>query len=290
MITHLRSLAVSALDPATLLPFYEQTWGLTAVARTDDGRIHLRANGSEHHVLTLVPGDGHSLEGIGLAVADAAAVDAIADRLTTIAVPPGTRAEIDGGGYGVTFHDPEGRLVEISAGLTEHSAAAREIGPDRLSHVVLNSVDMAASVPFWTDVLGFRVSDTYENDMMVFLRCNTIHHCVVLAPGRWTSLNHVAFEVGSTDEVMTALGRLRKAGCDTIWGPGRHGPGGNVFCYFTDPAGNVIEYTAELLQVGADWEPQVWQRSPENADVWGTGGGITPEVAAAMANPPAGAR
>jgi catechol 2,3-dioxygenase-like lactoylglutathione lyase family enzyme len=294
MITHLRSIAVSAVDPAALLPFYEQTWGLAALGRADDGRIHLRANGSEHHVLTLVPGEGHSLEGIGLAVADAAAVDALAERLRSagapVEVPPGPREGINGGGYGVTVRDPEGRRVEISAGLVEHHGPARDFGPDRLSHVVLNAVDPSASVTFWTDVLGFRVSDRYEDDLMVFLRCNSVHHCVVIAPGRWTSLNHVAFEVGSADEVMTALGRLRAAGCDTIWGPGRHGPGGNVFCYFTDPAGNVVEYTAELLQVGADWEPQVWQRTPRNADVWGTGGGITPQVAAAMANPPAGQR
>ena len=48
---------------------------------------------------------------------------------------------------------------------------------------------------------------------------------------------------------MRALGRMRRAGHDTIWGPGRHGPGGNVFCYFIDPAGNVIEYTAELIEL-----------------------------------------
>ncbi len=151
---------------------------------------------------------------------------------------------------------------------------------------MLNSVNVAASSSFYTEVLGFHVSDRYENDKMVFLRCNEKHHCIVLAQGEWTSLNHVAFEVKNADEVMKALGRMRKSGIDTIWGPGRHGPGGNVFCYFTDPVGTVIEYTAELLEVDDDWEPSVWSRTPENADVWGTSGGISPEVLEVMANPP----
>ncbi len=288
-ITHLRSIAISAKDPRSLLPFYEDTWGLQQVGSTPEGGLLLRANGQEHHVLELAPGGGHSLEKICLGANDAAAVDALAAVLRKnsvgILAGPGPRDD-SAGGYGVSFRDPQGRLLEVSAELRQHDVVNRGYGPDRLSHIVLNSVDVPTSRAFYTDVLGFQVSDTYENDVMVFLRCNEMHHCIVLTPAQWTSLNHVAFEVESGDEVMKSLGRMRKAGFDTIWGPGRHGPGGNVFCYFTDPVGNVIEYTAELLQVDDSWEAQVWQRTPENADVWGTSGGITPEVIAAMANPP----
>ncbi len=291
-ITHLRSIAISATDPDDLLPFYEQTWGLSEVARTDDGTILLRANGAEHHVMSLVAGSGHTLEGIGLGADSDAYVDelaaSLAERGVEVVTGPAARPEIAGGGYGVSFRDPEGRLVEVSHGLVEHEVVDRDHGPDRLSHIVLNSVAVPSSRDFYVDLLGFQVSDTYERDLMIFLRCNELHHCVVLAPGEWTSLNHVAFEVESADEVMKSLGRMRKAGFETIWGPGRHGPGGNVFCYFTDPVGNVIEYTAELLELDESWEPQVWARTPDNADVWGTSGGITPEVIAAMANPPQG--
>lgn len=294
VITHLRSIAISAQDPAELLPFYEETWGLQQVGTTEAGEVQLRGRGAEHHLMSLVPGDGHSMERIGLGAAGPAEVDALAQRLARSGVElvagPGARQD-DAGGYAVSFRDPEGRLVEVSADLVAHDGdTERPFGPDRLSHVVLNSTDLKASQAFWTDVLGFEVSDEYEDDQMIFLRCNTKHHCVVLAPGEWTSLNHVAFEVVSGDEVMRSLGRMRKAGFESIWGPGRHGPGGNVFAYFVDPVGNVIEYTAELIEVGEGWEPQVWERSPGNADVWGTSGGINPAVVAAMANPPAGAR
>lgn len=293
-ITHLRSIAISAVEPDDLLRFYESTWGLLVVARREDGSVALRGNGAEHHVLVLSPGDGHSLAGIGLGATSPAYIDELADTLrdrgVEIVAGPGPRDEDLGGGYGVTFLDPEGRRVEVSHGLAQHDVLEGNAGPDRLSHIVLNSVSVQESREFYVDLLGFSVSDTYERDLMVFLRCNQLHHCIVLTPGEWTSLNHVAFEVESTDEVMKSLGRMQKAGYQSIWGPGRHGPGGNVFCYFTDPVGNVIEYTAELLELDESWEPQVWARTPENADVWGTSGGITPEVIAAMANPPAGAR
>ncbi len=290
-ITHLRSIAISAEDPGDLLTFYRDTWGLRPAGTTPEGRVMLRANGSEHHVLTLVPGTGHSLELISLGASSNEDVDQLAERLraanVTILEGPGPRRG-PGGGYAVTFADPEGRRLEVSADIEAAPVTGGPAaGPDRLSHIVLNSVSVTESAKFYTEVLGFEVSDWYENDLMIFLRCNSLHHCIVLAPGKWTSLNHVAFEVASADDVMKALGRMRKAGIDTIWGPGRHGPGGNVFCYFADPAGNVIEYTAELLVVGSDWEPHEWARSPQNADVWGTSGGITPDVIAAMANPPA---
>jgi catechol 2,3-dioxygenase-like lactoylglutathione lyase family enzyme len=292
-VTRLRSIAVSAPEPSALLPFYEQTWGLRPAGVEPDGTVLLRAAGPEHHVLALVPGPGRTLERIGLAAADRVAIDELTERARSAGTPvldePGERPSA-GGGYGVVLADPEGRAVEIAAGTAEQEVLTGIAGPDRLSHAVLNCVDLAASARFYTEVLGFRVSDRYERDQMVFLRCNEKHHCLVLAPGRWSSLNHVAFEVASADEVMKALGRMRAAGVETIWGPGRHGPGGNVFCYFTDPVGTVIEYTAELLEVDDTWEPSVWARTPENADVWGTSGGITPEVVAAMANPPVGAR
>ena len=89
---------------------------------------------------------------------------------------------------------------------------------------------------------------------------------------------------------MKALGQMRNASFDTIWGSGRHGPGGNVFCYFTAPVSNDIEYTAELLEVGESWGRLVGAWTAQNADISGTSGSVTPPVVAAMANPPTDAR
>ena len=83
----------------------------------------------------------------------------------------------------------------------------------KLGHVVLNVRDVERSAQFYTEVLGFEISDVYPEEMvpggMVFLRCNTDHHGIALVgslkePAANTDLNHVAFEVATLDEVVRA--------------------------------------------------------------------------------------
>jgi catechol 2,3-dioxygenase-like lactoylglutathione lyase family enzyme len=54
----------------------------------------------------------------------------------------------------------------------------------KIGHVVLNCSDLARSVEFYTQVLGFSVSDVYPEAMvpggMVFMRFNSDHHGVAL--------------------------------------------------------------------------------------------------------------
>jgi catechol 2,3-dioxygenase-like lactoylglutathione lyase family enzyme len=95
----------------------------------------------------------------------------------------------------------------------------------KIGHVVLNVTDLAASVRFYTEVLGLLVSDRYPDSMvaggMVFLRCNTDHHGVALVgggqPGARSPLNHFAFEVGSLDEVFRARAWLRAQGVPIVF-------------------------------------------------------------------------
>jgi len=142
--------------------------------------------------------------------------------------------------------------------------------PIRLSHVVLNSADVDAAERFATAQLGFRVSDRTRH--MTFLRCNNVHHCVAYARAGYSSLNHVAFEMADVDGVMRGIGRLRDAGYPCVWGPGRHGPGNNVFGYFVGPHGGLIEYTSEVSEAGDDYKvgsPEDWKWPAGRIDHWG---------------------
>jgi hypothetical protein len=87
---------------------------------------------------------------------------------------------------------------------------------------------------------------------------------------------------------MRGIGSVRKLGPPSMWGPGRHGPGNNVFAYFKDVSGFVCEYTADVQQIVDEqqWVPRVWQRTPEQMDRWGTAGPPSPEMRAAMAGEP----
>ena len=91
----------------------------------------------------------------------------------------------------------------------------------KIGHVVLNVTDLERSVKFYTEVLGFRISDVYPDAMMpggmVFMRCNPDHHGLALIgglPGTSANieLNHVAFELATLDEVVRARDHLKQAG------------------------------------------------------------------------------
>ena len=65
---------------------------------------------------------------------------------------------------------------------------------------------------------------------------------------------------------------MKDAGHPIEWGPGRHGPGNNLFNYFIDPFGVVIEYTAEVEQVDDSYVsrgPEHWKWPPGRIDQWG---------------------
>jgi hypothetical protein len=135
------------------------------------------------------------------------------------------------------------------------------------------------------EVLGFRVSD--RTRMMTFVRCNRKHHCIAYARAEAASLNHIAFELPSIDALMRGIGRMRDAGHACAWGPGRHGPGNNVFAYFIAPFGAVVEYTAEVSEVDDAYKvggPDDWQWPPGRVDHWGVSSKDTARLAAAERN------
>jgi hypothetical protein len=53
-----------------------------------------------------------------------------------------------------------------------------------------------------------------------------------------------------------------------MWGPGRHGPGNNLFAFIEDPDGNWIEVSAEL-EVVCDREIRDWPQAERTLNLWG---------------------
>jgi catechol-2,3-dioxygenase len=136
----------------------------------------------------------------------------------------------------------------------------------------MHSPNHKAAVAWYEKALGFKVSD-WLGDFMCFLRCNSWHHRLAFLPGP-PCLNHVAYDVLSVDDMMRGIGRLKKNDVAIQWGPGRHTAGNNTFSYFITPAGNVVEYTAELEAVDdATWQMTVHKPTPETMDQWGVGVG-----------------
>jgi catechol-2,3-dioxygenase len=119
--------------------------------------------------------------------------------------------------------------------------------PRRLQHVVVTSSDPAASRRFFTDGIGFQVSDEIAGIGASFMRCSTDHHNVLIQPGPFSFLHHTAWEMDDVDAVGRAAAAMVAADASRhVWGLGRHAIGSNYFWYLRDPAGNFAEYSSDL--------------------------------------------
>jgi catechol 2,3-dioxygenase-like lactoylglutathione lyase family enzyme len=195
--------------------------------------------------------------------------------------------ETPGHGYGFRFLDPDNRCVELSAGVTPGRPGNGGAVPLKLAHAVFNTPDIDRATAFYRDLLGFRVSDWSEH-VMSFLRCNAEHHSIAFNAAPHSAYNHTSWTMPSIDALFRAQGRIRDSGSPLMWGTGRHGPGSQVFNYYVEPSGYVVELIADGIEIPSEeaWEAHVWQRKPEFMDLWGTAGPPSAEIRQAMGGAP----
>lgn len=272
-VTALRSVDLETPDVGRSEQFYTSVWGLDLVTR-HEGVTYLRASGVDHHVVALRQGEHPALRAVTFRLHSDAEFEVIAaasqQHGATLLNGPVTNSDPDGGTI-MTIRAPSGGVLCFVHQDIRHAASLPPTNrPTRLAHVNLNATDVDGSAAFFARALGFHLTD--RTKAMAFMRCNSDHHAIVIADAPVNGLNHVAFMMPDLEAVMRGSGRVIDAGFPIAWGVGRHGPGNNVFAYFIDPAGIVIEYTAEVLQVDDSYVvrgPSEWVWPPGRTDHWG---------------------
>jgi catechol 2,3-dioxygenase-like lactoylglutathione lyase family enzyme len=148
--------------------------------------------------------------------------------------------------------------------------------PIDIGHVVLFGADFPAMRGFYTEKLGFIISDEYPGHG-VFMRCqkNGGHHntFVLNRPGK-PGINHVAFTVSDIHEVIGGGIAMSKKGWKTEIGPGRHPISSAYFWYFENPLAAPLEYYADEDYCTEAWKPSTFERKPELFAEWAIAGGI----------------
>jgi catechol 2,3-dioxygenase-like lactoylglutathione lyase family enzyme len=141
----------------------------------------------------------------------------------------------------------------------------------KLGHVVFTVSDIERTTKFWTEILGFQVSDRNEHGM-VFFRHGSDHHTIALVPAKTKEelpkdgrpgFHHCALEVGSVSELFKIRDFLRAKGVPIVY-EGRRGAGSNPGIEFRDPDGFNIELYASMDQVGWDGRSrpaEQWKRA-----------------------------
>lgn len=133
------------------------------------------------------------------------------------------------------------------------------VRPRKLGHVVLGSVNLDATLKFFTEGIGFRVSDQIKGEGS-FLRCSIDHHNVLVLKSPVNYLHHTSWQVNDIDDVGRGASAMLEDNPERhIWGLGRHYAGSNFFWYLKDPAGNFSEYYSDMDCIPEDeiWTPEV---------------------------------
>jgi catechol 2,3-dioxygenase-like lactoylglutathione lyase family enzyme/predicted enzyme related to lactoylglutathione lyase len=273
-VSRLGYAAFEARDPERFAQHHREVLGLTPSAASGSGDVYL-TTGNDHHSVAIEAGSQDKILRLGFQLDASLDLGDVTRVLSGHGVDFVTKTDAEPGISSlVEFADPEGNVVhlfnEVAAGPGVTTGSG--VKPQKLGHVCLRANDVQALSEWYQGVLGFRWSD-WISDFFVFLRCGSDHHSLNLLRGEQPGvMHHMAYELSDPAAVVAACDTLAANGVTLIWGPGRHGPGHNIFTYHFDPAGNVVELFTQLdvMDEANGWfEPRPWHRDvPQRPKRW----------------------
>jgi catechol-2,3-dioxygenase len=259
-----------APDLDVMQTFFEE-FGLHVAERTETA-LYMRGTADDGYV--HVTHLGEEARFIGLAF-DAPTIDDLHHLATLDGFSPVTELDGPGGGSVVRATDPNGFQVEVVAGRGSLGAlptpppdvhndahgrpragAPLRLAPgashvQRLGHCVLEVVDFRATEAWYKEHFGLLTSDEIRLDetmaLGAFLRCDrgaafVDHHTLFLLGVGRAKFNHAAFEVADFDDLMRGHTHLTTHGRHAQWGIGRHFLGSQIYDYWLDPHGHMVEH------------------------------------------------
>ncbi len=263
----LHHLVVASPDPAALADFYARTMGLEVIARDD----RLLATGVERR-LQFVHGGKKTLALAAYAVEDEDQIEVIRERCRRLGVDVHQHSDPMFRTGAISVSDPDG--TRIAFGVDAPTVGEGSGPPARLQHVVVASPDAAALSRFYQDAFGFVLSDEVFDDdgglRTAFLRCSPEHHSFAVFQAHEAWFDHHCYEAGDWGLIRDWGDRFAGLDIPIQWGPGRHGPGNNLFLFVHDLDGNWLEISAELETVAADRPAGAWKHAQKTLNLWGS--------------------
>ena len=201
------------------LDYYTRVLGLCTVAREKNRAILATKPGQE--AIVLEHGDRPAGVRLAFQVAPGSDLGELSARLSKAGLKSETRSDITPGiAQAIVFADPKGTSVEVFSdySFAKDDGADTGIMPRKLGHVAFHTPDVAGTVKFYCDMLGFKVSD-WRSDFFAFLRCSRDHHTINLLQADNANIHHLAFELRDEAEINRACDFLARKDIKLFWGP-----------------------------------------------------------------------
>ncbi|WP_033294833.1 VOC family protein [Amycolatopsis jejuensis] len=263
--TSLSHVALRTPDVEAMAAHYGRHMGLVRHDESTTDHVYL-GFGEGHHSLELIKGTA-GLAHVAFEVGDEGGPERVGERLRDRGV------EVREVGDQLEVTDPDGNVLRWHGAISRTGEFTRGSGrrPLRVQHATFSTHDMEPMVEFYLG-LGFRISDRM-GEVFTWLRSTVEHHSVAIVQGATPNgLDHYSWDLAEWEDFKTWADRLTDNGVPIQWGPGRHGPGGNLFLFYDDPDGNHIELSAEMeryFDERAEYQPRVWEAAPTTVNLWG---------------------
>jgi len=171
------------------------------------------------------------------------------------------------------IRDPQGRQTVFGVSLGA-VATDRKGMPGRLQHVVFQTTELEAMIDFYVNTVGFTVSDNVVDEQSgqlttCFLRSDDEHHSLAFFRGSKNEWDHHCYETNEWNDIRDWGDHFAKERITLFFGPGRHGPGNNLFFMVVDADRNRLEFSAELEITEASRPPGVWPQEEYTLNAWG---------------------
>jgi 2,3-dihydroxybiphenyl 1,2-dioxygenase len=252
-----------------------------ARATTDDGSVVLKIDERAWRI-AVHPGDRTQLAYLGFEVQGPAELGRAERALESAGVVvkriSGSEAEQRSVEELLRFEDPAGNMLELFYGqfcdYTFHSprgVSGFVTGSQGLGHAVIGVTDFETSLAFYTNILGFLVSDyMYQGDSATaFLRCGPREHTIALyevTKDLDSRLQHFMLEVGELDDVGITYDLVQDSEIGVTLTLGRHTNDAMVSFYCRTPSPGI---QMEYGWAGKQMTPRDASVRMTKVDVWG---------------------
>lgn len=263
---YLHHVAFESSQPDRLARFYADAMNMEL---REAAAGEWRCEGPDRRFV-VTAGANKRLAYAGLACRDADGLEELRARAIAegIAVLGSPSPYFEPGAFAV--RDPDGHL--ICFGLAKRDGINRKGLRGPTQHLTFASFDVEAFRDFYHGKLGFALSDRVVHAdgrlATCFVRSNHEHHTIACFKSSRQGVDHHSYEAGQWETIRDWCDRFAERGIPLMWGPGRHGPGNNLFIFIEDPDGNWIEVSAEL-EVVHDRPVKDWPQEARTLNLWG---------------------